>query len=175
VLADDPRLDVRHGVRVARPPRPVVLDSRLRTPADARLARPGTLVLCGPDADRSRRAQLEDAGVEIIVTPAAADGRLDLTAALATLADQGINTVLAEPGGTLARALLDLDLVDRVVLHVGLHLGDGPLGWAVPIDPTWVTERVGGAGPDLIVHHVRPRAEPPIDPRTNHPLRGETR
>jgi diaminohydroxyphosphoribosylaminopyrimidine deaminase / 5-amino-6-(5-phosphoribosylamino)uracil reductase len=173
VLTDDPRLDVRHGLDVARPPRPVVLDSRLRTPAEAAVARPGTLVLCGPGVDPSRRAALEHAGVEVVGTPAGDDGRLDLTAALATLADQGINTVLAEPGTTLARALLDLDLVDRVVLHVGLHLGDGPLRWAVPVAPTWATERVGGAGPDLILHHVRPSNEPTIDARPGHPPRGE--
>jgi diaminohydroxyphosphoribosylaminopyrimidine deaminase / 5-amino-6-(5-phosphoribosylamino)uracil reductase len=179
VLADDPRLDVRHGVHVARRPRPVVLDTRLRTPVDAAVARPGGLVLCGPGADRSRRADLEAAGVEVVVTPIGDGGRLDLPAALATLADQGINTVLAEPGDTLARALLALDLVDRVVLHVGLHLGDGPLRWVVPVDPTWVTERVGGAGPDLIVHHARPSHEPPIEPpirpRPSHPPRGEIR
>jgi diaminohydroxyphosphoribosylaminopyrimidine deaminase / 5-amino-6-(5-phosphoribosylamino)uracil reductase len=175
VLADDPRLDVRHGVDVVRPPRPVVLDSRLRTPARAAVARSGTLVLCGTDVDRSRRAELEEAGVEVIETPAGDDGRLDLPAALATLADQGVNTVLAEPGGTLARALLDLDLVDRVVLHVGLHLGDGALRWAVPVARTWVTERVGGAGPDLVLHHARPSHEPTMDPRSSHPPRGETR
>jgi diaminohydroxyphosphoribosylaminopyrimidine deaminase / 5-amino-6-(5-phosphoribosylamino)uracil reductase len=173
VLTDDPRLDVRHGLDVARPPRPVVLDSRLRTPVEAAVARPGTLVLCGPDVDPSRRAALEDAGVEVVGTAAGADGRLDLTAALATLADQGVNTVLAEPGATLGRAFLDADLVDRVVLHVGLHLGDGPLRWAVPVAADWVTERVGGAGPDLILHHVRPDHGPTIDARPGRAPRGE--
>jgi diaminohydroxyphosphoribosylaminopyrimidine deaminase / 5-amino-6-(5-phosphoribosylamino)uracil reductase len=161
VLADDPRLDVRHGVRDARHPRPVVFDSRLRTPVEAAVVRRGALLLCGSAAAAPRRAELEAAGAEVVEVPTDTDGGLALGPALRTLAECGIDTVFAEPGATLARALLDADLVDRLVLHVGLHLGDGRPRRVVTIDPTWRTERSGGAGLDLILQHVRPPAPHP--------------
>jgi diaminohydroxyphosphoribosylaminopyrimidine deaminase / 5-amino-6-(5-phosphoribosylamino)uracil reductase len=161
VLADDPRLDVRHGVEVARQPRPVVRDTHLRAPTEAAVVGRGALLLSGPDADAERRAALERAGAEVMTVTTSSDGRLDLPAAIQALTAHGINAVLAEPGGTLARALLDADLVDRLVLHVGLHVGDGPARRAVVADPTWRTERSGGAGPDLILQHVRPQAPYP--------------
>jgi diaminohydroxyphosphoribosylaminopyrimidine deaminase / 5-amino-6-(5-phosphoribosylamino)uracil reductase len=166
VLADDPRLDVRDvpargAAREEGRPRPVVLDTHLRTPVSATVVRRGALVIAGPDADGGRRGALEGAGAEVVTVAAGADGRLLLPAAFAALAATGVNSVLAEPGGTLARAMLDDDLVDRMVLHVGLHLGDGPPRRVLPLGPGWIAERAGGAGPDLILQHVRPRDQEP--------------
>jgi diaminohydroxyphosphoribosylaminopyrimidine deaminase / 5-amino-6-(5-phosphoribosylamino)uracil reductase len=163
VLADDPRLDVRHGPGAGegvRQPRPVVLDTRLRTPATATVVARGALVLCGPAATDARRQALEEAGAEVVVVAVGEDGSLDLRAALRTLAAHGIAAVLAEPGSTLARALLDAELVDRLVLHVGLAVGDGPPRRVVAPAGTWETERVGGAGPDLVLHRVRITPDP---------------
>jgi diaminohydroxyphosphoribosylaminopyrimidine deaminase / 5-amino-6-(5-phosphoribosylamino)uracil reductase len=165
VLADDPRLDVRHAGGQGEPhdrqqPRPIVFDSRLRTPPTANVVTRHALVVCGLDAPADRRLALEEAGAEVVTVETGPAGSLDLVPALGLLADHGLLTVLAEPGLTLARSLLDADVVDRLVLHVGLAVGDG-----VPrrvVDPTgdWDTERVGGAGPDLVLHRVRrPRPE----------------
>jgi diaminohydroxyphosphoribosylaminopyrimidine deaminase / 5-amino-6-(5-phosphoribosylamino)uracil reductase len=160
VLADDPRLDVRHARHVERQPRPIVLDTHLRTPVHAAVVRRGALVVGGAGASARRRAALEDAGAEVAAVPTGGDGRLALPDALGLLADRGCNALLAEPGGTLARALLDADLVDRLVLHVGLDLGEGPARRVLRPDATWTTERCGGAGTDLILQHVRPREVP---------------
>jgi diaminohydroxyphosphoribosylaminopyrimidine deaminase / 5-amino-6-(5-phosphoribosylamino)uracil reductase len=160
VLADDPRLDVRHAggqgeLRDRHQPRPIVFDSRLRTPPTANVVARHALVVCGPDAPADRRLALGEAGAEVVTVETGPAGSLDLASALRSLAEHGLLTVLAEPGLTLARSLLDADVVDRLVLHVGLAVGDG-----IPrrvVDPTggWDTERVGGAGPDLVLHRVR--------------------
>lgn len=135
VLADDPRLDVRDAP-VVLPPRAVVVDSRLVTPPDARVVRSGTIVLTGDAGATPTRRALEVAGVEVIAVATDARGRVVLDAALAALAARGITSVLAEPGPRLARALLDADLVDRMVVHLAASMGSGTPAWAVPV-PAW--------------------------------------
>lgn len=165
VLADDPRLDVRE-VPTDRQPVAVVLDRRLRTPPTAQVVRPGTVLITsaggagpvdGDDPARERRCRdLEAAGVRVVSVPGEPDGNgLVLAAALAVLVDQGMVSLLAEPGPTLARALLRAGLVDRLVRHVAVHLGSGaPTALAPPAEGAWRLERSGGAGPDAIVHHL---------------------
>lgn len=156
VQADDPQLDARHVPAVVQP-RPVVVDTRLATPPDARVVRPGLLLITAADAAgdpgrTARRRALEAAGAQLVEVACGPDGRLDLAAGLAGLAEQGISAVLAEPGRRLATALLDAGLVDRVVLHVALGLGGPGAARAVdlPTGPDWQLERLGGAGPDLV-------------------------
>ncbi|GGI07458.1 bifunctional diaminohydroxyphosphoribosylaminopyrimidine deaminase/5-amino-6-(5-phosphoribosylamino)uracil reductase RibD [Egicoccus halophilus] len=154
VLADDPRLDVRL-VDAAHQPRPVVLDRRLRTPPTAQVVARGALVLTGAHADPAAVRILEEAGatVEVVAAP---DHHTWTVEALRALARHGIRSVLAEPGATLADALVADGLVDRVVLHVA-DLGSGTPRRAVtpPSGRRFVTERVGGAGADLVLH-LRP-------------------
>jgi diaminohydroxyphosphoribosylaminopyrimidine deaminase / 5-amino-6-(5-phosphoribosylamino)uracil reductase len=157
VLADDPRLDVRH-VPTERQPRAVIVDSRLRTPTDAAVVRPGTLIVTTAAADGSRTRALRAAGVDVEVV--ASDGdRVDLRAATAALARYGTTSVLAEPGHTLAQALLDADLVDRLVVHVGGGVGGIVVVPALAPAPgtVWRLERSGGVGADAIIQQVRVR------------------
>lgn len=161
VLADDPRLDVRH-VPVRQQPRAVVLDARLRTPPTAAVARPGTLVVTATttltDAGTEpRAAALRARGVEVVAVPGAARGGVSLRPAMTALAERDITSVLAEPGARLASALVAADLVDRLVLHVATDLGEGAGRRAVAAPPggPWRTERCGGAGEDLVLH-LRP-------------------
>lgn len=160
VLADDPALDVR-AVAAVHQPRPVVLDARLRTPPTARVVARGALLVTTPhDGDGPSRAALEAAGATLVDVPAGTTGGVDLEAALAALVGYGVTSVLAEPGHTLATALVAAGLVDRLVLHVaagGAHFRPavGP-----PPGGRWWPERVGGAGPDAVVHLVpRPAAD----------------
>ncbi|MEX1162291.1 MAG: bifunctional diaminohydroxyphosphoribosylaminopyrimidine deaminase/5-amino-6-(5-phosphoribosylamino)uracil reductase RibD [Nitriliruptor sp.] len=156
VLADDPGLDVRDAALGDRPqPRPVVLDGRLQTPPDARVVTRGALVITRPDADEDARRALTAAGAEVIDVAVTDGGALDLDAALRSLADHGINTVLAEPGEVLGSALLAAGLVDRLVRHVAVGIGTGTPRPALDGDTTgWVTTRSGGAGDDLIWERV---------------------
>lgn len=165
VLADDPRLDVR-AVPCAHQPVAVVLDRRLRTPPTARVLRPGTVLVTsapGPDpgaGDRAeherRRRALAGLGARVLEVPGEPDGHgLFLSAALAALADHGMVSLLAEPGPTLAGALLRAGLVDRLVRHVAVDLGTGaPTALLPPPGTAWRLERSGGAGPDAIVQYL---------------------
>jgi diaminohydroxyphosphoribosylaminopyrimidine deaminase / 5-amino-6-(5-phosphoribosylamino)uracil reductase len=160
VLADDPRLDVRHVAAPGGQPRAIVLDGRLRTPPGATVARPGTIVLTGPDAEPADRAALEAVGVEVHAVPCGDDGHLDLPASLAALAGLGITSVLAEPGATLAGALMAAGVVDRLVCHIAPDLGAEPLTLPVPTGPGWRVERLGAAGADLVLHLLNDTKEP---------------
>ncbi len=155
VLADDPALTVRH-VDADHQPRPVVLDTHLRTPVHAAVVRPGAVVVTSTSRAGPAAARLRDRGVEVVEVPAGGDGRVSLRDAMRRLGELGLCSVLAEPGRTLADALRSAGLVDRLVLHVAGSLGSGPPARAIgePPGTTWRTERVGGAGTDLVLHLV---------------------
>lgn len=122
VLADDPSLTVRDdkvdndGMQPLR----VVLDSRLKMPATARmLGLPGrTAVFC---ADDSAKGALESAGAAVHVV-AGEDGGLDLVAVMIRLADLEINDVLVEAGPTLAGSMLQSKLIDELVIYQAPHI-----------------------------------------------------
>lgn len=119
VLADDPLLTVRAFPTVRSPAR-VVLDSRLRLPPSAKLlADPSApvIILTGETDPAKHAAFARFPHVSLCTVPLLSDGLLDLGAALAALAEQGIGEVLAEAGATLAGALLRADLVDEIVLY----------------------------------------------------------
>jgi len=139
LLADDPALDLRLGaeglpgmqpVEQVRQPLRVLVDSRLRTPADARiLGLPGTtLIACLEDRASSDVMRLEAAGARIHVC-AGRGGRVDLASLLRYLARREINEVLVEAGPTLAGAFLEEGLVDELVLYLAPCLmGDAARG-----------------------------------------------
>jgi diaminohydroxyphosphoribosylaminopyrimidine deaminase / 5-amino-6-(5-phosphoribosylamino)uracil reductase len=115
VLADDPRLDVRVGA-VWRQPLRVILDSRLRTPAAARiLAKPGAALLFSAIDEPARRGALELQGAKV---ERLADSRPDLGQVLARLAELEVNEVLVEAGPTLAGAFLQGGFADELLLYI---------------------------------------------------------
>lgn len=139
LLADDPSMNVRLGAAdlpglepddPIRQPMRVVLDSRLRTPSDARmLALPGgTVIACLAGANPARVAELTAAGAEVVEMPDDR-GRVDLRALCGWLATREVNEVLLEAGPTLAGAALTGGLVDEVVVYMAPHLmGDDARG-----------------------------------------------
>ena len=117
------------GESVPQPWR-VVVDSRLRTPAGARLfSLPGpTVVACGEPADPARLAALEAVGARVVQFPEP-HGRVDLHALMVWFAAQEHNEVLLETGPTLAGAALTAGLIDELIVYLAPHLmGDGARG-----------------------------------------------
>jgi diaminohydroxyphosphoribosylaminopyrimidine deaminase/5-amino-6-(5-phosphoribosylamino)uracil reductase len=124
VLADDPALTARTGDDVFQPLR-IVLDTRLRMPAQMQLAKlPGCSLILTAAGDPRKMAELRQAGFEIHRL-AEKDGRIDLQAVMAFLADRQVNELLVEAGPTLNGALLAENLVDEWVVYMApCVLGD---------------------------------------------------
>jgi diaminohydroxyphosphoribosylaminopyrimidine deaminase/5-amino-6-(5-phosphoribosylamino)uracil reductase len=119
VLADDPLLTDRSGLRRRRPLLRVVLDSALRMPLDSKMVATAhnDLVIFTVSNDEARIHELQTRGVRVEVLPAEA-GRVPLTQLLDKLGEEGILTVLAEAGTRLNTSLLAGGHVDRIHLFV---------------------------------------------------------
>lgn len=148
VLADDPALTVRTDVPVQRQPDRIVLDSRGRVPASARIW----------NDDGARRFRVCPAGVGLPVPAGVV--RIDaigLASAFAGLAGAQINSVLVECGPTLAGALLREGQVDELICYLApCLLGDAARGLAVLPGLDRLAERIAlkftdvrQVGPDL--------------------------
>ena len=134
VLADDPRLDVRLVPSMLQPLR-VIVDSRLRLPATARLLEPpGRVLLATASADQTARAALVARGAEVVVL-AGRDGQVDLPVLLGGLAERGVNELHVEAGATLNGTLLAAGLVDELLLYMAPQLlGSGrPIARLAPL------------------------------------------
>lgn len=132
VRADDPRLDVRLA-DTARQPLRVVLDSTWSLPLAARLLQPpGQVLVVGAASDGDRMAALSGHGAETLSLPGP-DGRVDLPALLAHLAQRGVNELHVEGGARLNAALLQGGHVDEMLAYVAPLLigpGAGLVDWA---------------------------------------------
>ena len=119
VLADDPLLTDRSGLRRRRPLLRVVLDSALRMPLDCKMIATANndVVIYTVSKDQTRINELQSRGVRVEVLPAEA-GRVPLANVLIRLGEEGILTLLTETGTRLNTALLASGLVDRVHLFV---------------------------------------------------------
>lgn len=131
VLADDPWLTDRSGLRRRRPLLRVVLDSALRMPLDSKMVRSADndLVIFTVSKDPARVDELQRRGVRVEVlsaeTPAPGDrpagwqpGRVPLGRVLDQLGKEGVLTLITETGTRLNTALLAAGLVDRVHLFI---------------------------------------------------------
>ncbi|MEY3288093.1 MAG: riboflavin biosynthesis protein RibD [Pseudomonadota bacterium] len=133
VLADDPALNARVTWEVVQPVR-VVLDSKLIMPVTARMAKlAGRSLILTCSQDEQKRQALQAEGFEVY-TLADKNGRLDLHAVMAFLAQEQINELLVEAGSILNGALLAEGLVDEWVVYMApCILGDQGRGlFAVP-------------------------------------------
>ena len=119
VLADDPMLTDRSGLRRRRPLLRVVLDSALRMPLDSKMVRgaQNDVVVFTVSKDETRAEALRARGVRVEVLQADG-GRVPLDRVLEKLGAEGILSMLTETGTRLNTALLAANLVDRVHLFV---------------------------------------------------------
>jgi diaminohydroxyphosphoribosylaminopyrimidine deaminase/5-amino-6-(5-phosphoribosylamino)uracil reductase len=131
VRADDPLLTARlsEDTDLEQPAR-VILDSRLRSSADARVFRQAgrTLVLTTA-ADPPARQSLVDAGAEVMEVEPDASGKPEVSAVVRVLGQMEFNEVLFEAGATLNGALLMAGAVDEWVVYLApCVLGDEARG-----------------------------------------------
>lgn len=149
VLADDPRLNVRH-VPGSNPIR-VVFDTHLRIGLGTKLVTSAreipTWVLAGDTADAEAEDALLALGVRVIRVPTSPEGRVDVGAALEALGALNVVSLLAEGGAELVGSLLAREQADELHAFVAPMLL-GPRGRAGATD--W-------AGPDVPAHAPRIR------------------
>jgi diaminohydroxyphosphoribosylaminopyrimidine deaminase/5-amino-6-(5-phosphoribosylamino)uracil reductase len=119
VLADDPWMTDRSGLRRRRPLLRIVLDSALRMPLDCKLVNTAQsdVAVFTVSNNQARIAELRARGVRVEILPADA-GRVPLDRVLDQLGSEGILTLLTETGTRLNTALLAGGHVDRVHFFV---------------------------------------------------------
>lgn len=123
VLSDNPRLNVRDLPTTLQPLR-VVLDSRWRTPVEARILQPpGEVLVVGAEPDADRQQALHDAGARTWHPPIArAASKVEPAVVLTMLAGMGVNELHLEAGPTLSGAWLASGVVDELVLYMAPRL-----------------------------------------------------
>ena len=160
VLADDCRLTLRADElpldgedkerALVHPPARMVLDSKGRTPADARILAGGeTTVITTENIALSEPSQ-------VVVLGADARGRVDIGAWLQHLGEQSFNEIMVEAGPTLSGALLKGGWVDRLIIYQAPKLlGDDARAMAAMTfsalaeAPEFEINEVTRVGPDL--------------------------
>jgi diaminohydroxyphosphoribosylaminopyrimidine deaminase/5-amino-6-(5-phosphoribosylamino)uracil reductase len=160
VLADDPRLNVREpsaleGLR--EQPLRVILDTKLRTPPQARLfSEPGRVLIYTTAHEGERAQKLRAAAAEIETIPEL-DGRMDLNVVLQRLARREINEVWVEAGPQLTGAFLQARLADELIAYVAPKLmghearamAELPPPATLKDAPEWTWQDVRVCGTDL--------------------------
>jgi len=119
VLSDDPRLTVR--LVDGKNPQPVILDSHLHTPPQAKLIRDNPCpawIASTENTDPHKRAALELSGARLIELPADTAGRVQLPPLLYYLADLGIANLMVEGGARVITSFLTQGLANRIVLTI---------------------------------------------------------
>ena len=167
VLEDDPRLDVRLVTTDLQPLR-VIVDSKLQTPAGARmLDPPGQVLIYAAEPSTSRQAALEQRGAEVAHVPGPT-GKVDLTGMLADLARRGINELHVEAGPKLNGSFVREGLVDEYLIYMaptllGLGRELAAFGPLERLDEALALRfvSVANVGDDLrIIARLIPRASP---------------
>ena len=127
VLADDPRLTTREVEGAS--PQPVILDSHLRFPLDARLMdhpkKPW--IMTAPLRDDSKLKKFKAVGMEVRSVDLDAGDYLDLNEVLSCLNKLGVKSVMVEGGAKVITSFLKQRLADLVIITVApVFLGGMP-------------------------------------------------
>lgn len=139
LLADDPRLDVRHP-RIQKTVKAIVLDSRGRglenwsSRAIAKAHAPENIVwITGSEAAKTATAaRFAEAGGRLLGVPLTSSGVLDLSKVFDSLWSEGLRSVLIEAGPRLTSEMLAGGYVQRLYLfQAPLIIGaGGGLSWS---------------------------------------------
>jgi len=127
VREDDPRLTVREAATTRQPLR-VVVDSRLETPAGAKILEGGGVLVAAAREDAGKIAALRARGAEVVVMPNR-EGKVELGGLFRELARRGMNEVHVEAGFRLNGSLVREGMVDELLVYFAPCLiGDKALG-----------------------------------------------
>jgi diaminohydroxyphosphoribosylaminopyrimidine deaminase/5-amino-6-(5-phosphoribosylamino)uracil reductase len=173
VRADNPRLTAR--IPGGRDPIRVIVDGRLRAPADARVfvgrshAR-AILFTARPNVAKARRRI--DPGRVDVVGIAGPPEELSMVSIMRELGRRGLNRVMIEGGAFTAGSALRHRVVDRVAIFMAPRLLGGGLPAiegltphrmrdAIRLDELWVTK----VGDDLLIEGAVMASRKSLDPK----------
>ncbi len=129
-VKDDPSLNVRGGgIKGATQPVRVVLDTRLKTPLNAKIfsTRGGKAIIYTTGRAGAKKIEAARAlGATVVVMPKTKDG-LSVKRVMRDLAKRGITSVMIEGGAGLAASALKASIVDKLSLFIAPKIigGDG--------------------------------------------------
>ncbi|HOD36920.1 MAG TPA: dihydrofolate reductase family protein [Syntrophales bacterium] len=156
ILADNPQLTVRY--LKGKDPQPVIVDSRLRCPLDARVLRhdPPVLIATSENADGDRATALASAGASFLRLPIDSEGLLDLERLLSLLGTMGIKTLMIEGGAQIITSILRNRLADQLVLtfapiYIGGVTAVGPMQLDLPSLPRIRNVKCKMFGDDMVL------------------------
>lgn len=164
IIADNPRLTVRHAV--GGNPQPIVLDSRLRLPLEAHVLknhRRPPWIITAEGVDPAREEPLRKAGARILRIATQSHGFLDLSVLLQRLGEMDIISLMVEGGARIITSFLKDQLVNQLVLtmapvFVGGLRAVNPLQLDLSSRPRLKDVNYELLGEDLVL-----RAEPAYD------------
>ncbi len=119
LLADDPQLNVR--LAEGSSPQPIILDTHLRTPLNARLVQRSDTrpwIINGEDIEGGQSRALQNAGSSPICCATSRDGKIDLHALMKILAAKRINSLMVEGGARVITSFVNSRLVDQFIVTV---------------------------------------------------------
>lgn len=159
VLSDNPALTTR--LIEGPSPCPIVLDSCLRIPPDARVLDCGetsqTIVVATNSHDAGRKRDLEKKGVRVVVLEHDARGWVNLEALISFLGEQGIRRLMVEGGSRVLSSFIQLKCVQHLIVTLSMDLVGGlPALQAMPADGRFKARLVpthrAWMGRDLVLH-----------------------
>jgi 3,4-dihydroxy 2-butanone 4-phosphate synthase/GTP cyclohydrolase II len=119
LLADDPRLNVR--LVEGSSPQPIILDTHLRTPLNAKLVEQSDTrpwIINALDQRSEQSLALQDAGSTPICCETSRDGKIDLQTLMKILAEKQINSIMVEGGARVITSFVNSRLVDQFIVTV---------------------------------------------------------
>jgi len=126
LLVDNPLLTVRLAQGVS--PQPIVLDTNLRIPLQARLldrTDHRCWLACADNSDSERVGAVEGRGAEVIRCRRDRQGRVDLPDLLRLLGERGIRSIMVEGGSQTISSFIEARLVDQMVITIAPRLVGG--------------------------------------------------
>lgn len=140
VLNDNPQLNTRLLEGTHENPQPIVLDTHLRFPLDARLLenyRAGTgkqpWIVSIPSSDEevlSRKVALEAAGARIIEI----DDTRDLSSFVSRMHQLGIPSIMVEGGAQIIRSFIQSPMVTNLIITIApTFLGKDAVGYELDV------------------------------------------
>jgi len=133
ILADDPALTVRHAE--GSQPQPIVLDSYLTIPDNARILnhpRP-PIIVTSEDAPVRRAEMLAEQDFIVLPLSANADEGIDLAEMLSILPQMGIHSVMVEGGVRVLTSFLRHKLADWALVTIAPYFVGGVHAIAEPV------------------------------------------